>query len=393
MNWLVTEDIFEAMEAARHGENAPTAAELLAYEERSVDAAGPDDAPRIMSMVGKTASININGVLTSRPNFFAQFFGGGNTTYSEINKAVALAEANPDIEETDIFINSGGGEASTAWLETMEIIAATKKPVNVFVGDLAASAAYGIASQADTITAQNKLSKVGSVGVVQTFHVNEGVTSVTSTNAPNKRPDIKTEEGRATVRKDLDQTETVFINAIAEGRGTTAADVQDNFGRGGVVYALEAVEKGMIDGMLEPTAIATKPATNGKIKTEALNMDLNELKAKHPDLYAQAAAAGATEALNSEKERIEAHLVLGEASGDMETAMAAIKSGDQITPLITAKHQAAGIKATAAAARIKDENDLDTGDAGTSQPSALSEEDQVFEACANLSTDAGEFYE
>jgi len=187
----------------------------------------------------------------------------------------------------------------------------------------------------------------------------------------------------------LDATEKIFIDAIATGRNTTVANIKENFGRGAVVFAEEAIANGMIDGMLE----ATKPANSGKTKTEAITMDLNELKAKYPDLCAQAASAGVATALQTERDRVSAHLVVGEASGDMETTLAAIKSGEGYTDIVKAKHDAFKMKATAATDRALDEEDLDSGDSKTTKTkTSVSLEDQTFEAYAKLhDDDAGEF--
>lgn len=393
MLWLLSQDAFEAMQEARTN-CVPTVAELEAHE--ATYALSADDVPRIMSVAGDTAAIQINGVLTDAPDFFARFFGRGNTTYSEIIKSVAMAEMDPAIKTIQLKVNSPGGHASTGWLEAMQAIAGASKPVEALVGDMAASAAYGLVSQAGKITAQNKLSKVGSVGAAMKMAVNDDVIMVTSSNAPNKRPDPKTEEGKAVIREDLDAVEAIFIDTIAAGRNVAAASVRKDFGRGGVVYAEKAIENNMIDGMLEAQAQAstqsTQPANSGKTKTEASNMDLNELKAKYPDLCAQAANAGVATALKTERDRVEAHLVVGEASGDMETTIAAIKSGDGYSDVIKAKHDAFKMKATAAASRNDDEEDIDAGDSQTTKTKAtVSLEDQTFEMYAQAHEDEGDF--
>ena len=390
MHWLLSQDVFDAMQSARVN-HAPTVAELEAHEQTY--ALHDDDTPRIMSVAGDTAAIQITGVLTDRPDFFARFFGRGNTTYSEIIKSVALADMDPAVKTIQLTVNSPGGQATTGWLEAMQAVAGATKPVEALVGDMAASAAFGLVSQAGKITAQNSLSKVGSVGAATVMRISDEVVSITSTNAPDKRPDPKTDAGKATIRKDLDATETIFIDTIATGRGTTAANVRENFGRGAVVYAQDAIAKGMIDGMLEAQTQSTQPAQSGKTKTEAIKMDLNELQAKYPDLCAQAASAGVATAVKAEQERVEAHLVLGEASGDMETTLAAIKSGEGVTALVTAKHNAAAMKATAASARKDDEENLDSGDAQTAATkTADSLEDQTFAATAELMDNDGDFF-
>lgn len=76
-------------------------------------------------------------------------------------------------------------------------------------------------------------------------------------------------------------------------------------------------------------------------------MNEAELRAQHPELFAAIVQQGVT----AERDRVEAHLIMGEASGDMTTAIAAISSGEAMTPKLSAKYQAAGMKRTAIAAR------------------------------------------
>ena len=98
MLWLLAQGIFEAMQEAR-AKHSPTVAELEAHEKTY--ALGDEDTPRIMSVAGETAAIQINGVLTDQPDFFARFWGGGNTTYREIVAALALADAD-ESEDLDL---------------------------------------------------------------------------------------------------------------------------------------------------------------------------------------------------------------------------------------------------------------------------------------------------
>ena len=46
-------------------------------------------------------------------------------------------------------------------------------------------------------------------------------------------------------------------------------------------------------------------------------MDLNTLKAQHPEAFAE----HAKEVLATERDRVGAHLTMGETSGDLKTAM------------------------------------------------------------------------
>lgn len=348
-------------------DTADTAAQQQVAYEASYSAQSDGGGPRILSVAGKSAEIAITGVLTMRPSFMAAFFGGGNTTYSEINAALAVADRDDDIEDITLVIDSPGGQIAGLF-DTLAAIEAVGKPITAVVRNMAASAAFAIAAQADTIVASNKAAVFGSIGIVKNFATDDGVVSVTSSNAPDKRPDVTTEEGKAVVRKELDQIEGVFIDAIAEGRGVSSKKVIADFGQGGVFLANEALKRGMIDSVADSSPNAGRKHTKSTTArseaaiTEA-KMDLEELKAKHPALYASAMAIGATEATAKERDRVSAHLEMGQASGDMKTALAAVADGSDMTQTLQAKYMAAGMNRRDIADRQEDDGAAAPADA------------------------------
>lgn len=76
-----------------------------------------------------------------------------------------------------------------------------------------------------------------------------------------------------------------------------------------------------------------------KPKPEVEHMNLEEFKNKHPDLYGEVLNLG----IAKERDRVSAHLVMGESSGAMETACTAIKEGTEMTATLQAKYMAAGM--------------------------------------------------
>jgi ATP-dependent protease ClpP protease subunit len=94
---------------------------------------------------------------------------------------------------------------------------------------------------------------------------------------------------------------------------------------------------------------------------EKKNMNLSQLRAEHPELFAEAVAVG----VNQERERVTAHLTMGEASGDMALAVTSINNGAEMSAAINAKYMAAHMKRSELNNR-QDENvgDVNTGDAG-----------------------------
>ena len=374
--WLVLQSIYDDMQNARASSVNFTADQLVDFE-ANFDAA---DTSRVMALAGDKAEIHVKGVLTNTPDIFAMFFGGGNTTYPEIISALAEADANPDVEQIVMRFDSGGGSIS-GMFDAIAAMQTTKKPIHAIIGTMAASAAYGLASQADTVAAHNRASMTGSVGIVVDAYVDSNQVSVTSSNAPKKRPDLSTAEGRDVLREQLDAVEDLFIEAIADGRASNVETVRADFGQGAVLLADEALKRGMID-TIAATALQSGKNTNSTTATcgeqlEATTMDLITLKATHPALCAQLVAEGT----DAERDRVSAHLTMGDASGDMKTAMKAVEDGSGMTANLQAKYMAAGMNRSAVTAREEDNVDAIDAQSDSAQESG---EDSDKAAAANI---------
>lgn len=345
--WLITADALQTVRTALSMGVVPTAEQQAEFTASFSD--GDYPGARIMTKAGGVAYISVKGVLTKEPSWMMRYFGGGNTAYSELISAINEAERDPEIDSIVFEIDSPGGQTS-GLTAAMDAVADTTKPNRAEVSGMAASAAYGLASQADRITALDRGAVFGSIGVKGSFYVDESIVDVISSNAPEKAPDVTTEEGKSVARKYLDQIEAVFIQDIAEGRGTTIENVKSNFGRGGVFLAQDALTHGMIDELKDKREREPTPGATTNSKSEA-KMNLQELQAKHPETYAAAVKAG----VDQERDRVSAHLTLGEASGDIKTALAAVESGAELTASYQAKYMAAGFKNGQIGARQDDD--------------------------------------
>ena len=196
-------------------------------------------------------------------------------------------------------------------------------------------------------------------------------------------PDVTTEEGKALVREELDALHELFAEAIAEGRGTTVEKVNENFGQGGMLLAGAALKRGMIDTVATAAAATpvlrvvesadTTTAREGGNQSEHGDMNLHELQAQHPDVYAAAVQVGTTQELD----RVQAHLTMGEASGDMATATAAITAGDGMTASLQAKYLAAGMNRSDVAAHQLDTDAAAAADTNAAAATPETGADQV----------------
>ena len=334
--WLLDPDTLETIEDAAG--QYPTAEQQDIYLR--------DFNSEILSTAGSTAQITIDGVLTDKPNFIAMLFGGGNTVYSDIRTALAQADADPNVSNIVLAVDSPGGQAGAEWLSTIDAVYNTQKPVEARIGSLGASAAYGIASQADSIVATNRMTRVGSIGVVARIFRDDQVATVTSTDAPNKAPDVDKPAGIRVIREELDAIHAVFVEAVARGRNRKKSDINKNFGRGATVLAGKALGAGMIDSIGQ-TVVQTDDEEDKK------SMNMAELKAEHSDLFDAVRQDG----IDAERDRVGAHLIMGEKSGDMKTAIDAINSGDSMTAVIQAKYLTAAMNKTDVDNRERDNID------------------------------------
>jgi ClpP class serine protease len=417
--WLTKIRLAQQIEQAHaEGMKLPDAV-MEAFNRRHYEV-GSNGEPRIFKRAGDVAEIMVEGVLTPKPDFYAYYYGGGNTTYPEIIQSLALAGADPSIKRLVLNISSPGGYVGGLFdaLAALEMFA---KPKETFAS-MADSAAYAIAALGGKITATNVAAEFGSVGVCATYvqYDFEKVYEITSTNAPNKRPDPSTPEGQAVIRKQLDAIEEIFVDCIARGRGTTKDLVISDFGRGEVLLANEAKRLKMIDRIAKApqrslpaenggpdsaaTAEVVPPGIEGNLALDVgeiqaaaakialppmpappapqqdasavrggadaakvrKSMNEQELQAQHPELYSAVLNKGKAEgekgkaeavsaAVATERDRVEGHLIMGEASGEMKIALESVRSGATMTVALQAKYMAAGMNKRDTSARAADD--------------------------------------
>jgi len=175
------------------------------------------------------------------------------------------AASNPKIKAVVLEIDSGGGSAVAA----DEIASALKnlgKPSVAWVRQNADSAAYWIASAADTIIASEN-SDIGSIGVTSSYMDNtkknakDGLTynqltagiykDMGSTDKP------LTDAERSLMQRDLDILHQNFINAVAANRNLSVAKVTA-LADGSSMLGAMALKNGLIDQLGTKTEVWQK---------------------------------------------------------------------------------------------------------------------------------------
>jgi ClpP class serine protease len=346
MPWLLKKESADELVALRR-ELLPAAAAAnpsprVAYASAKESGKVVAGADAVMAIEDGVAEIRVEGVLTAEPDPCAWFFGVKSTAYSDIIAALAQASADDAVKSVLFRIDSPGGMVDGLF-DALGAIQAFAKPMSVLANQ-ACSAAYAIAAVAGKIKATNAAASFGSIGVAASIRLDPEVLDLASTEAPDKRPDLATDEGKAVVVRYLDAIHDLFVDAIADGRGMKAEDVNSTFGRCATLLAGEAKRLGMIDDVVQPLRVIrggkSSAADSGSDISQEREMDLKTLKAQHPQLVEDLLAEGRTQGTNGERERAVAHLTMGKQAGPkgMEIAVAAIESGEGFGVATQAKY-------------------------------------------------------
>ena len=208
----------------------------------------------LLRMYDDTAVVGITGPLSNNLSYFEWLAGYG--SYGWIMEDLRNALADNSVARIVLDFDSPGGSSSEMFELARYIrqMGATK-PIYGWVGSMACSAAYGLASACRGIWA-NPAAEIGSVGTMlvaahQEEPDGDGVRyiQIVATDSPLKNADPTTPEGMQTHLDRLNALNTQFIELLAENRSVTTDYVKSAFGRGAVFSGREALDRRMIDGV------------------------------------------------------------------------------------------------------------------------------------------------
>lgn len=196
--------------------------------------------------------INITSAITKYDQACGPY---GMTTYSNMLKA---AYTNDNVKGVALKIYSGGGDGNAMNL-LMQTISERNKPVIAFIDDFSASAAYGIASACDVVTANSNTARVGSIGCYLTiadyteYFKKQGI-DVKEIYAPQSKD--KNKDYFDAISGDTKALEAVaetycedFISKVEQNRGDKLKQGREVWGTGKVFFADKAQEIGLIDNI------------------------------------------------------------------------------------------------------------------------------------------------
>lgn len=225
--------------------------------------------------------IPIHGCITNR-------FSWWGCNIEMLQDQVFEYATSPNIDFIVFDINSPGGEAFGIF-EFAEFVSNVQeiKPIYGFVNHYCASAAYAIGAACTELIAIPS-AYTGSVGVymmhtdISKMLDNVGI-NITLISAGKYKVDgnpfeVLSNDAKDRLQQLTDFVYNKFINLVANNRGKTASDVENNFGQGRCLTSSEAIKVGMIDKIEEQHTFFTSLIEQAnKIKNTKINMS-NQLK-------------------------------------------------------------------------------------------------------------------
>ncbi len=184
------------------------------------------------------------------------FVGGERLGDITLNQQVRSLMKDPDCAALVLYIDSGGGSAtaSESMASALEEFAKSR-PLVVFMGGVAASGGYYIATPAHWIIAQAG-TITGSIGVIMGKLVNSDLLRKLRFNAfsylRGDNADMNASESKFTdaqrqiVRSSIEHIYARFLTRVADSRGKTSADI-DAIGGGRVFTGEQALNNGLVD--------------------------------------------------------------------------------------------------------------------------------------------------
>ncbi len=216
---------------------------------------------------GGVAVLRMSGVIAPKANLFMQVSGGLSTQMATKQLESAIVDAR--VRSTILALDTPGGSV----IGTPEMAAAVHelakiKPIVTHSDGALASAGYWIGSAANAVYVSGPTVQAGSIGVVidRTFNPNSALREESIVAGRYKRlvksNEPLSDEARAIVQADVDYVYSLFVDAVAQYRDTTAQLVLDRMADGRVFRGQQAIDAGLVDGVSTLDALVESMATD-----------------------------------------------------------------------------------------------------------------------------------
>lgn len=253
---------------------------ILTHADIAISGARQQRMPKVS---GAVAVMPLHGMISQRASIWSELFGG--TATEQFGAAFIRAINDERIKAVVMDVDSPGG--ITAGIEELADIVyrgAQIKPVAAVSNSTMASGAYWIASQVGPSRLMaSPGSDTGSIGV---FRMHEDLSAAMEAEGVKVDfmavPDFKTEgnpyqpmseEGRAHNMEQVQQTYDSFVAHVARGRGVSAKQVREGFGKGRTFHASQAATMGLVDRVATLAQVLAEFGVGTKATAEAVQLD------------------------------------------------------------------------------------------------------------------------
>lgn len=217
-----------------------------------------EETPYLLSAQDGIGVIAVKGPLVNRDSWINRYVGV--TSYADIRRALVYASQDASIKGILLDVESGGGAVSGV-ADTGNLIKTIDKkvkPVWAYADGHMASAAYWLGASARQVFSSNT-AIVGSIGVICTHQeyskamktAGIGVTVMRAgefkalANSHEPLTDVAVQQ----IQNQLNAAYSVFIEHVADARGTTVPVADQRMGQGREFFGEQALAAGLVDGI------------------------------------------------------------------------------------------------------------------------------------------------
>lgn len=253
--------------------------------------------PQYRSAGGAVAVLPLYGIIEQRQSMFGWWFGGTSTEAFKDLFNAALADEM--VQAIVLDIDSPGGTSAGVDELAAHIFKSrgAKKILGVSNSDCC-SAAYWIGSASDQLYSTTG-GRTGSIGVyIEHWNEAKMLEGLGLEHTFIQRGDRKTdgnpyeplsETAREELQGAVDDTYKRFVGSVARHRGVNAKKVESSYGQGRTFAAGEALDAGVIDGILTLEQVVAKAIGKGGKNgtradaTESGTMTINDVRDANGD--------------------------------------------------------------------------------------------------------------
>jgi len=230
--------------------------DMLVAARESIDGDYDPHSRGYVVLKGGAALIQVSGTLTNRASWLDAT--SGLTSYERVRQALVNAMEDVHVKRVVMEVDSPGGTASGVF-DLADLIYKMRgtKHITAVVNDLAASAAYAIASAANEVWA-TRTSLTGSIGVIATHFDYSGMTKqmgvkVTHVFAGARKADLSpyfplSEQASGWLQNSVDLVYDMFTKSVARNRNIKVKRVIEQ--EAGMFTGEEGVEQGLVDSVM-----------------------------------------------------------------------------------------------------------------------------------------------